>query len=237
MRFNGCFRHVLTPECQISFLSRRSRLCGQSRARRIKLIPDNWNASPSPTPCCVPSSHLSQPTSGKLLPPTCCSPVHPEVIPLFFIFACVLHPVIQRGGELMRPGFLERLVLNCPFCRLSGLAISCHISQVPVVRAGRCHKIRSLWGRGALEFPRQGLDACCAPEIDGKHFPELFAVIIPSSSLCLAASSTSQCQPQYEKSLYADKIQVQRLPSFFLDGASQQTPPSGQEKANRLLKG
>lgn len=125
---------------------------------------DDWNASPSPTSCCVLLSHLSKPTSGKLLPPTSCSPVHPEVFsPFFFFFSCVLHPVIQQGGELMRPGFLERFVLNCPFCRLSGLAISCHISQVPVVRAGWCHKDPLAVGPWSAGIPSAGIGCVLCP--------------------------------------------------------------------------
>lgn len=131
-----------------------------------------------------------------------------------FFFACMLHPLIQQG-ELMRPGFLERFVLNCPFCRFNDLAVSCHISQVPVESVAGlagATAMRSLWGRVALEFPRQGLDACCAPEPDGKRFPELFPAIIPSSSCCFLVSGShqhAQCQPQYEKSLYAHRIQGQ----------------------------
>lgn len=163
MRFNGCFRHVLAPECQISFLSRRSRLCGQSRAKRIKLIP--MTGMHPPDPHLAVSSYPIYPS-----PPlaNCCLP-HPAALsiqrffPLFFFFSCVLHPVIQQGGELMRPGFLERFVLNCPFCRLSGLAISCHISQVPVVRAGRCHKDPLAVGPWSAGIPSAGIGCVLCP--------------------------------------------------------------------------
>lgn len=95
----------------------------------------------------------------------------------------------------MRPGVLERFILNCPLCRFNDLAAYCHISQVPVVSVAGlagATTIRSLWGRVALEFPRQGLDACCALELDGKHFPELLPVIIPSSSCCFLVSGSHQ---------------------------------------------
>lgn len=186
-----------------------------------------------PTPHLAVSPQTIYPSSPLL---NCCLPcpaalsIHKKKNPFFF-FACVLHPMIQRGGELMRPGFLERFVLNCPFCRFNDLAVSCHISQVPVVSVAGlagATTIRSLWGRVALESPRQGLDACCAPELDGKHFPELFPVIIPSSSCCFVVPgslSTPQCQPQYEKSLYAHKIPVQQLPSFFLRQCLPTNPP------------
>lgn len=95
----------------------------------------------------------------------------------------------------MKPGFLERFVLNCPFCRFNDLAVSRHISQVPVVSVAGlagATTTHSLWGRVVLEFPRQGLDACCAPGLDGEHFPELFPVIIPSSSCCFTVSGSRQ---------------------------------------------
>lgn len=174
-----------------------------------------------PTPHLAVSPH---PIYPNLPLAHCCLP-HPAALSiqrLFpFFFACMLHPLIQQG-ELMRPGFLERFVLNCPFCRFNDLAVSCHISQVPVESVAGlagATAMRSLWGRVALEFPRQGLDACCAPEPDGKRFPELLPAIIPSSSCCFLVSGShqhAQCQPQYEKSLYAHRIQGQRLPSFFL---------------------
>lgn len=95
----------------------------------------------------------------------------------------------------MRPGFLERFVLNCPFCRFNDSAVSCHVSQVPVVSvaglAGAA-TIRSLWGRVALELPRQASDACRAPELDGKRSPELSPVILPSPSCCFIVSGSCQ---------------------------------------------
>lgn len=130
------------------------------------------------------------PTSGKLLPPTSLS-----IQRLFpFFFARVLHPMIQRGAELTRPGFLERFVLNCPFCRFNDLAVSHPISQVPVVSvaglAGAA-AIRSLWGRVVQEFPPAGIGCVLCPQSSMESvFLSCSLVIIPSSSCCFIVSGS-----------------------------------------------
>lgn len=123
----------------------------------------------------------------------------------------------------MRPGFLERFVLNCPFCRFNDPAVSCHISQVPAVSvaglAGAA-AIRSLWGPVALEPPPAGIGCVLCPGASWKSV-FLSRPLSPfhhlrAASLCLAAASTPRCQPLYEKCPYTRNIQAQRLPSFFL---------------------
>lgn len=142
----------------------------------------------------------------------------------------------------MRPSFLERFVLNCPFCRFNDSAVSCHVSQVPVVSvaglAGAA-TIRSLWGRVALELPRQASDACRAPELDGKRSPELSPVILPSPSCCFTVSGSCQ-HPSASASVKNLRTLAASKRNDF-HPSSQTVPPNkrsvGPGKANRLLKG